>query len=215
VDTVISRYDPLYKRHLRAYLTGVSKRNRIIEKAYAYDRVRSQLVFWDTFLMEHADYITKAREEFVEELQMKDCFPKLHFFVEYQPNRFTEKRIKETEVLQVRYRNTIIGPQRDDYDILFVKNGGENSEKKSVLKYGSRSQQRLALLWINFFELDKYFSSLEKKPLLLLDDVFSELDEENKKLVLEVISSYQTVITTNDKSVTDYVAGEYGEITLN
>ncbi|HRN69748.1 MAG TPA: DNA replication and repair protein RecF, partial [Candidatus Woesebacteria bacterium] len=69
--------------------------------------------------------------------------------------------------------------------------------------YGSRSEQRLAVFWLKLNEIKYFEEILGKKPLLLLDDVFSELDEHNKDLVLKVIKNDQTIISTTEDHLND------------
>ncbi|HLL61381.1 MAG TPA: hypothetical protein VK338_06710, partial [Candidatus Nitrosocosmicus sp.] len=101
-------------------------------------------------------------------------------------------------------RRTVVGPQRDSYEI-FMNNPaskpGETSDSKNVHKYGSRSEQRLALFWIVLNEIKLYEEYLKQKPVILLDDIFSELDESNKSLVLNLISDYQTIVTTTEDKI--------------
>ena len=213
IDSIIGKYDPLYKKHLNSYSTSLTKRNKILERGGSQEYPRQQLQFWDDYLLQHATYVTAARKTFVEMINTKKMVPSLEFSVAYEPNIFSHDRLAETFEKQIRYRSTVIGPQRDDVDILFKKTEDAQKEQ-SVLTYGSRSQQRLALLWINFFELDIYKEKLDRNPLLLLDDVFSELDEQNKELLLHVITSYQTIITTNDGTIARHAPEEHGVITL-
>ena len=87
----------------------------------------------------------------------------------------------------------MIGPQKDDFQI-----SQKNESLKNLHHYGSRSEQRLAVIWLKFNEI-KYFEEMfESKPLLLLDDIFSELDVKNKKLVIDLVKKYQTIITTTE-----------------
>ncbi len=70
-----------------------------------------------------------------------------------------------------------------------------------VLKFGSRSEQRLALMWLKLGEI-RHFQEVSKfDPILLLDDVFSEFDSSNKELILELVKQYQTVASTTDMEI--------------
>ena len=68
--------------------------------------------------------------------------------------------------------------------------------------YGSRSEQRLGLFWLKINELKYLEDFFKKKPVLLLDDIFSELDHKNQKLIFNLIGDYQTVITSTEKELT-------------
>jgi DNA replication and repair protein RecF len=96
-------------------------------------------------------------------------------------------------------RRTLIGPQKDDYIILMNK----NERAQEVNLFGSRSEQRMALFWLKRNELLYYEKNSGMRPILLLDDIFSELDDENRELVMKVVATYQTVATTTEEEVKD------------
>ncbi len=85
---------------------------------------------------------------------------------------------------------SLIGPQRDDFLFLL--------DKKDLSKYGSRGQQRTATLDLKFSELEYVEEKLGKRPILLLDDIFSELDETHKKHVVDLSFQQQTIIASVD-----------------
>jgi len=96
----------------------------------------------------------------------------------------------------MRLRRTLIGPQKDDFEISLTTNS-----KKNVSLYGSRSEQRMAVFWLKLNELKLFEEKSKKKPILLLDDIFSELDENNRKLVMKMIGNYQTIATTTEVEI--------------
>jgi DNA replication and repair protein RecF len=77
----------------------------------------------------------------------------------------------------------------------------KSSLKKDIHMYGSRSEQRLGLFWLKINELKYLENFFKKKPILLLDDIFSELDHNNQKLIFNLIGNYQTVVTSTEKEV--------------
>ncbi len=89
----------------------------------------------------------------------------------------------------LNYRSTMNGPHRDDFMVVF--NG------RDIKSFGSQGQQRVAAICLRLCELEILKEWLDKKPVLLLDDVLSELDAERAKLLLEIIDKkHQTFITT-------------------
>ena len=68
--------------------------------------------------------------------------------------------------------------------------------KKDISQFGSRGQQRMALTALKILELDFIYKKTGEKPILLLDDIFSELDEKHKKAILKIIKEQQTIITS-------------------
>jgi len=89
---------------------------------------------------------------------------------------------------------TLVGPHRDDFSVLMFN--GEDKTAHNVKFYGSRGQQRLAILQLKMLQLLFIEKLLGERPLLLLDDIFSELDEDHIQLILEEIGKQQTIITT-------------------
>ena len=87
--------------------------------------------------------------------------------------------------------NTLYGPHRDEFEFYL-----DNNNLKS---YGSQGQQRLAVITIKLAEIEIFKKHSKTSPILLLDDVFSELDDEKKNNLLKYIKDdIQTIITTTD-----------------
>lgn len=93
-------------------------------------------------------------------------------------------------------KRTLIGPQRDEY-IVHLESHSMDIDTK---KFASRGEQRLALLWLILSQLRLMKDCLNQAPILLLDDIFSELDEHNRAVIVSIIDNYQTIITSTDKS---------------
>ncbi len=74
-------------------------------------------------------------------------------------------------------------------------------EDLSLLAYGSRGQQRLGVLWLKIAELQFLHSRINYQPILLLDDIMSELDQDSKAMVLSLLETYQVVLTTADEDL--------------
>jgi DNA replication and repair protein RecF len=110
-------------------------------------------------------------------------------------NRFSAV-LKDNLADELCYKTTIIGPHRDDLMIVF--------DGKDIRYFGSQGQQRVAAICLRLFELEMLKKKLNKKPVLLLDDVLSELDEEREGVLLKVINKkFQTFITTAGRDVPD------------
>ena len=150
---------------------------------------------WNDILEQQAKIIQPARARLIDRYneQIKGVPT---YRLTYQQNSFTKARASERFELDCRVRKTTSGPQRDDFTIDMVVTGKIDEECKSVAVYGARSQQRLAVLWLKAHELSFITDQTGIKPLFLLDDVFSELDTDNSKRVVDLSSEYQTIITT-------------------
>ena len=193
-DSIIREFDIEYKKKLANYEIALRKRNKILETHFDEIQLRKEIAFWNDYLEEHAKYITAKREEYLRFLNNHTKIDDREFTIEYIKNEFTRARSEEKFDLERRIRKTVIGPQKDDFQV-FQANG---KTRKNIQHYGSRSEQRLAIFWLKLNETLFVEERLGMKPILLLDDVFSELDGKNKKLVIDLIKKYQTVVTTTE-----------------
>jgi len=190
LDQIISFYDLEYKKRLINYLNAIRKRNRILEKGGGRF-LDEELTFWNQYLINQANYISKKREEYFTFLNKHNTIDGRSFKVEYLRNSFSLKRLVKTREEERRFRKTLIGPQKDDFIIYLRKNNRFNN----IRLYGSRSEQRLVFFWLKANEVWYFEERENKKPIILFDDIFSELDEKNRQIILKFIRSYQTVIT--------------------
>jgi DNA replication and repair protein RecF len=210
MDSVISSYDYTYKKRLRNYEHALRKRNKVLEKHRDPSSLSEELAFWDDYLIEQAQYISEQRSTYVDSLNAHPAIDTVSCHVVYEPNMFTRERLRETQEKERLIRKTLIGPQKDDFQIIMKK----TKEEKDVHLYGSRSEQRLALFWLKLNEIRLLEEAIERKPVLLLDDVFSELDMQNKKRVMDLITQYQTILTTTERELLEMGGEEKAVIEL-
>ncbi|MCX7881109.1 MAG: DNA replication and repair protein RecF [Patescibacteria group bacterium] len=196
-DKLISFYDLEYKKRLINYEKALYKRNRILEGFQDEKKLIEEIVFWNDYLKEQAAYISKKRADYVNYLNQHPKIDKKNFFIFYQKNEFNQERLVKVFSKEKEYRKTLIGPQKDDFQI--------SLEEKEVGHFGSRSEQRLAIFWLKINEIRFFEESYGKKPIILLDDIFSELDFKNKKLIFNLIEKYQTIVTTTELEVLQLV----------
>lgn len=192
----ISLYDLEYKKHLNNYENALKKRNKILERYTDTNTLLEELTFWNDYLEKEARYITKKRQLYVDFLNSNQKLDSKMFSIVYEKNEFNKVRLKESFNKEKIIRKTIIGPQKDNFKIL-INSGDFN---KDVNRFGSRSEERLAVFWLKINEL-KYYEILKMRPILLLDDIFSELDEKNQKIIISLINNYQTIATTTETKV--------------
>jgi DNA replication and repair protein RecF len=193
-NRVISLFDYEYKRKLTNYEHALRKRNKVLEFHKNVETLKEELAFWNDYLEEQAKYITQKRQEYANYLNEHKEVQNRQFEIDYQKNLLTKELLEFHFDEERRWRKTTIGPQKDDFIISLIENG----VKENVHLYGSRSEQRLGVFWLKLNELHFLEEFFKQKPILLLDDVFSELDVKNKKLVLDLVREYQTVITTTE-----------------
>lgn len=190
----ISLYDFEYKKRLVNYEMAVRKRNKILEIFKEENRLKEELFFWDRYLEEQGSYLTERRQKYVDFLNRHQNLDSKIFEIEYRKNEINQERLAEVFDLERRIRRTMIGPQKDEF-IIYLN----NKKKKNTHRFGSRSEQRLAVIWLKINEIN-YFEETRQngRPILLLDDIFSEFDINNKKLVIDLIKKYQTIVTTTE-----------------
>ena len=97
---------------------------------------------------------------------------------------------------EIASATTLVGPHRDDFQIYMQDKKGND---RDIKHYGSRGQQRLAILQLKLLQILYVSQKLGKKPLLVLDDIFSELDSGHIELVLSMAKGGQSIITTTHK----------------
>jgi len=201
INSILSSLDPLYKKHLHNYEQALRKRNKILEHHTNDRTLLDDLSFWDTYLEEQASYLTEARHKYVEYLNKNQEVKAKKFQIRYVKNILTAKLLNEKLSLEKIIRRTTIGPQKDDFEISMMK----DKTKENVHLYGSRSEKRLAVFWLKLNEIKYIKDILHKNPILLLDDVTSELDQVNKHLVFSLIKEYQSVVTTTEGEIEDFL----------
>lgn len=195
MDGVLSQASYEYSRSLGAYEKALRRRNRILEAIRDEAASRYQLTFWDGLVVKHGLILTAMREEMVnymnEIFRRSDLFKQLR--LEYDKSVVNERRLKQYEKEEVMAGHTLVGPHKDD---LMVKE--VNGNERDLAVYGSRGEQRMAVLGMKMGELLFLEEKTGKKPILLLDDVFSELDEEHAFEVRRVMQGRQAVVTTTE-----------------
>jgi len=92
---------------------------------------------------------------------------------------------------------TLVGPHRDDF--IFKIRSGRLKKERDLAGFGSRGEQRMGVLWLKLAELSFIENKTGEKPTLLLDDIFSELDDRHRRVVMKAVENRQTIITTTDE----------------
>ncbi|MFA5136063.1 MAG: DNA replication and repair protein RecF [Patescibacteria group bacterium] len=199
-NKIISYYDVEYKKRLVNLESALRRRNKVLEHGKSDTQLREELGFWDTYITKQASYITGKREEYINYLNKHSKLDHKAFYINYLKNEATLSRFTEMFEEEKRWRRTLIGPQKDEFQIIVT-----NDMDKNIHHYGSRSEQRLAVFWLKLNEITYHEDLYHKKPILLLDDIFSEFDRNNKKLIIGLIKKYQTILTTTEKEVMDLI----------
>lgn len=197
-DDTISVVDSDYKKTLAKYENAFRRRNKVLENYYDELKLVAEIDYWDNIMVSLSSYIIQKRKEFVKYLNSHSKIKSKAFEVEYIADEFSKERLEKLKKKEYRLRRTLIGPQKDLINFYI----GESEDKKNAGLFGSRSEQRMTLFWLKINEINLLEESKKTKPLLLLDDIFSELDTQNRKIVMEIVEKYQTIATTTEEEIT-------------
>ena len=196
-DMELCQLDSFYLYNLNNYNKIINQRNKLLKDMYFNQNLKETLNIWDSQLVSYGSKIIEKREAFAKQLCeiIGDIHKKLsggkeELIVKYEPDVKVddfELKMKENQEKDIRFKLTSTGPHRDDFS--FIVNGID------IRKYGSQGQQRTAALSLKLSEIELVKKITKDTPLLLLDDVLSELDSNRQNYLLNSIGDIQTIIT--------------------
>lgn len=215
IDMELCQIDKVYVSNLSNYNKVLNQRNAVLKDIIgATGNNKNELInFIDTYndqLINFGIEVIIKRFNNIRDLseKIKDIYYKIsgekeELIIDYE-NEFIsscidglcnpeeikkiyKKRLVETKEIDIKNGFTSIGPQRDDISFIV--------EKNDLRKFGSQGQKKAAAISLKLSELLIIKEKKGDTPILLLDDVFSELDEERQKKLIENINGIQTIIT--------------------
>ncbi|MBI4034763.1 MAG: DNA replication/repair protein RecF [Candidatus Chisholmbacteria bacterium] len=195
LDAVLSSIDRDYLRSLLSYEKALRRRNKILDLIREGEVDRRQLAFWDQLVIRHGTVLTNKRRELVEFVNEDWEKEKNELMIEYDFSGISEARLAQYKDEEVMAGYTLVGPHKDDFQIA---TSDKLQATRDLAIYGSRGEQRMAVLWLKMAELEFVENRLGERPVLLLDDIFSELDEKHRRMVRELVSRQQTIITATE-----------------
>lgn len=203
IDMELCQLDDFYLYNLNNYNKIVNQRNKLLKDLYLNPSLRDTLSIWDSQLLSYGSKIIERRIQFIK--QLNEIIKEIHkslsgqketLRIIYEPN-VTLDGYKDALIYNqdrdIKLKQTTVGPHRDDISFL-VKKTGENKEI-DIRKYGSQGQQRTAALSLKLSEIEIVRKITKDTPVLLLDDVLSELDSNRQNFLLNSIGNIQTIIT--------------------
>jgi len=205
LDQILSQSDPLYSRELSRYEKSIRQRNTLLKR----QATTEQLFSWNVMIAQHGTYIYTQRQRLVEQLQAdinqlysaislsKDTI-NLQYGSEARAENYQTYLLRQLEQSADRDRllgYTSHGPHREDLTILF--------NNKAANTTASRGEGRSIIIALKHIELDIIRTITNIAPLLILDDVFSELDTGRQRGLEQLTSHYQTIITTTHTATSD------------
>ena len=197
MDMELSQLDSIYLHNLTKYHKILQQRNKLLKDIHYRPDLEATLPIWDEQLVLYGTKIIQRRQEFLKELN--DMVRDLHQNISgnretlqlvYEPSATAEDfaaRMEEARVKDLKMGMTSYGPHRDDISFLI--------NETDIRKYGSQGQQRTSALSLKLAEIDLVKQLIHDTPVLLLDDVLSELDSNRQNYLLNSIHDIQTIIT--------------------
>ena len=197
IDMELCQLDKIYMYHLSNYNKVLDQRNALLKQLKENAKLEETLSVWDEQLISYGEKIVEARDKFITELgsivrpvHEKLSLGKENLSIRYEPNVTKEnfrKELLENRMKDFYTKTTNVGPHRDDISFYF--------DNLDIRKFGSQGQQRTSALSLKLAEIELVKKKIKEDPVLLLDDVLSELDRNRQKQLLDSIQEIQTIIT--------------------
>lgn len=207
IDLELSQLDRVYLSNLANYNRVVNQRNHLLKEIgfSGYEKHAGTLEIWEMQLIQYGNKIIERRKAFIEE--MNEIISSIHkkltggreeIRILYEPSNKEltfEQALRKYKDRDLKLKSTSVGPHRDD--ICFMEGDLD------IRRFGSQGQQRTAALSLKLSEIELVRQSIYDTPVLLLDDVLSELDKHRQNYLLDSIHDIQTLITCT--GVEDFV----------
>lgn len=198
MDMELCQISKIYYSNLQRYYRVLKERNNVLKKCNENRSILDTLDIWDIQLVDYGIKIMQSRKRFIS--MLNDIGQKIHskitdnserLTIEYKPSTSPENfssRIANSREKDIYYGSTSYGIHKDD--MAFYINGVNARE------YGSQGQQRTVCLTLKLAEIELIKNNTGESPVLLLDDVLSELDKKRQEFIVNSIDGIQTVITS-------------------
>lgn len=197
LDLELCQLDKIYMYHLTSYNKALAQRNYLLKQISFNKDLLDTIYIWDYKLIEHGSFIIETRNSFIRKIN--ELIYPIHnkltggreeLVLQYEPNVRTdefEEKLKSSLERDLILKMTNVGPHRDDMSFLF--------NNTDIRRFGSQGQQRTSALSLKLAELQLVKEVIKDNPVLLLDDVLSELDRNRQNYLLNSIGDIQTIIT--------------------
>ncbi len=209
LDLTLSIASREYQKNLLDYQKVVRARNRLLGFVREGAAKRNELTYWNERLLELGAQLGQEREAFFMFINNYEN-PSKKVNWDYRRSVLTGVKMAENIEREISAGQTLSGPHRDDFRFF--------DSERNLGVYGSRGEQRMAVLALKSAEIDFLSKVFNSKPVLLLDDIFSELDYVNREKVLGLIKNQQSIITSTEQheelknlgKIKEFETGELG-----
>ena len=197
LDEILSSLDWRYQQSLRQYTKALKQRNRLLDEIRERKAKIAELFYWDNALVKNGQFLIEERRKMVGfvnhylSLSPHGFLQKMS--LNYQPNPVTLENLKRSLKKDVYTGWTNVGPHKD---ILVVESSQFKTADQNIAFWGSRAQQRLSVLGLKLAQLEYVYEQTKRRPILLLDDIFSELDKNQQKLLKTTFEDHQVIVTS-------------------
>lgn len=198
LNAELCQLDGTYMQDLSRYNRALEQRNKLLRDAADFPQLLNTLDVWDEQLVTYGTRITGRRAEFISDLNeiIGDIHAKISggretLQISYEPSSGTddfEKKLRDARTRDSRMRSTSVGPHRDDFSFI-------GKDDIDLRRFGSQGQQRTCALSLKLSEIELVTKRIGDRPVLMLDDVLSELDSKRQNDLLNTIGGIQTFIT--------------------
>ncbi|MCI8599236.1 MAG: DNA replication/repair protein RecF [Lachnospiraceae bacterium] len=197
LDLELCQLDKVYLHNLVHYNRTIIQRNKLLKDLAFNKDLEETLDIWDLQLAEYGKKVIEGRETFIR--QLNEIISPIHqklsggkedLKVSYERNVSKDdfmETIRKNREKDLRLKTSSVGPHRDD--LLF------EVDSIDIRKFGSQGQQRTAALSLKLSEIELVKQIIHDTPVLLLDDVLSELDHNRQNYLLNSIHDIQTMVT--------------------
>ena len=209
IDMELCQLDKLYLHELSNYNKVIIQRNKLLKECSFNSQYEDMLDIWDMQLIKYGKKLIESRERFVGELGV--IVAEIHrnltggreeLVIRYENNVSAdefERKLQTSRKRDLKMKMSMTGPHRDD--LLFEVKGVD------IRRFGSQGQQRTAALSLKLAEIELVKRAIKDTPVLLLDDVLSELDSSRQQYLLDSIHDIQTLITCT--GIDDFIENKF------
>jgi DNA replication and repair protein RecF len=205
LDDMLEQVTPGYGQVRRTYRRTLAQRNALLKQGRS--RAASQMFAWDVRLSELAGSIVRARAALATDIisRLPELYERLShstkkicasYDASFEPSEYETRLLHKLESSldkDLERGFTGSGPHREDFVLTY--------DNHTAGEAASRGEARTAVLALKIIELQILEAALARRPILLLDDVFSELDGSRRKLLTSYVEQYQSFITTTDADI--------------
>ena len=197
-DRIFSQINEEYNLTLSRYEKALRQRNEILKSD---NPSKSSIFSWNILLAKYGSLLYRTRQLLIDEINLRltDTYVSIANSQDLVNISYKTSIIDGTEstylnTLESDYEkdlylgHTSFGVHKDDFEFIFNNNLADGS--------ASRGESRSIILALKFIEADMIFEELHQKPIILLDDVFSELDNSRRKCLVDNFKNHQVIITS-------------------